>query len=331
MRVPCTTEPVDREPLTNEILEHFSLELDKNLEDYLEKFNPNIFRTIYLDDNKFVNPHQHQKRLFINSNPTFIYLQHNVPANFICPRYPQPHIPVIWSMLIKGRYNPVYTGKSYVIEFPNHYHTGLLRCSFVTGKKRYEHTFILSFQNHEAETIKPTAKLFPTTVSTFQTSSTNLTTTATTSFGPTTLIPTTTFTPKTTKRYTEQLSTTTTMSPTTTVQQMSSTLSPAIVPQGQSETLILKQVENSVRGKILFLDIQLQRKLLDFLVSPSGTKLTQLEIEEFLHSKRDLNFLKQMNGALAMLNKKLFDSELLQNQINDLSELFFISTLNSYY
>ena len=186
LRVPCTTEPVDREPLTNEILEHFSLKLDKNLEDYLEKFNPNIFRTIYLDNNKFVNPHQHQKRLFINSNPTFIYLQHNVPANFICPRYPQPHIPVIWSMLIKGRYNPVYTGKSYVIEFPNHYHTGLLRCSFVTGKNRYEHTFILSFQNHEAETIKPTAKLFPTTVSTFQTSSTNLTTTATTSFGPTT-------------------------------------------------------------------------------------------------------------------------------------------------
>ena len=105
-------------------------------------------------------------------------------------------------MLNKGRYNPVYTGKSYVIEFPNHYHTGLLRCSFVTGKKRYLHTFILSFQNHEAETIKPTAKLFPTTVSTFQTSSTNLTTTATSSFGPTTLIPTTTFAPKTTKRYT---------------------------------------------------------------------------------------------------------------------------------
>ena len=102
---------------------------------YLKKFNPNIFRTIYLDDNKFVNPHQHQKRLFISSNPTFRYLQHNVPANFLCPRYPQPHIPVIWSMLVKGRYNPVYTGLNYVIEFPNHYHTGLLRCSFVSGKK----------------------------------------------------------------------------------------------------------------------------------------------------------------------------------------------------
>ena len=98
------------------------------------------------------------------------------------------------------------------------------------------------------------------------------------------------------------------MSPTTTIQQMSSTLSPAIVPQGQSESLIL-----------------------NFLFSPTGTELTQLEIEEFLHSKRDLIFLTQMNGALAMLNKKLFDSELLQNQINDLSELFFISTLNSYY
>ena len=296
LRVPCINQQVDKEPLTNEILEQFSLELDNNLEDYLKKFNSNIFRTIYLHGNKFVNPHQHQKRIFINSNPTFIYLHENVPANLICPRYPQPHVPVIWAVLVEGKYNPVYTGRNYVIEFPNHYNSGLLWCSFVTGKNRYEHTFILSFQNHEAETLQPTALLFPTTSSIFQTYSNA---SATTLFGPTTLIPIvpTTFatnptkthttlapTPKHTERYIEKLSTTT-LSPTTTEQQISSTLSPAIVPQGQSESFILKQVENSVRGKILLLDIQFQRKLLNFLLSPSGAELSKMEIEDFIHTE----------------------------------------------
>ena len=72
-------------------------------------------------------------------------------------------------------------------------------------------------------------------------------------------------------------------------------------------------------------------KLLDFLLSPTGSELTKLEIHQFLHSKQDFNFLTQMNNALKMLNKKLDDSQQLQNQINDLAELFFVSTLNGYY
>jgi hypothetical protein len=109
------------------------------------------------------------------------------------------------------------------------------------------------------------------------------------------------------------------------------TLSPAAIPEGQSERLILKNVENSVRGKILFLDLELQKKVLDFLLSPTETELTKQEIYQFLHSKQDFNFLSQMNNALKMLNKKLDDSQQLQNQINDLAELFFVSTLNGYY
>ena len=143
LRVPYATEPVDREPLTKDMLQAFSAELDKNLDDYLEKFNPNVFNAIYLDDNRFVNPRNHQKRLYINSNPTFRYLEKNVPAHFLCPRYPAPHIPVILSKLVKGQYNAIFTVLDYVLEFPNHFDTGLLKCSFVNGRKKYEHTFIL--------------------------------------------------------------------------------------------------------------------------------------------------------------------------------------------
>ena len=50
----------------------------------------------------------------------------------------------------------------------------------------YSFHILLSFQNHEAETLQPTAQLFPTTSSTFQTYSNA---TATTLFGPTTLLP----------------------------------------------------------------------------------------------------------------------------------------------
>ena len=157
LRVSCATEPVDREPLIKDMLA-FSAELDKNLDDYLEKFNPNVFNAIYLDENRFVNPRNHQKRLYINSNPTFRYLELNVPAHLLCPRYPAPHIPVIWSKLVKGQYNAIFTGLDYVIEFPNHFHSGLLKCSFVDGRKKYEHTFILSFQNRQAETFGPQQK-----------------------------------------------------------------------------------------------------------------------------------------------------------------------------
>ena len=81
------------------------------------------------------------------------------------------------------------------------------------------------------------------------------------------------------------------------------------------------------------MDLQFQRKLLNFILSPSDKKkeLSQLDIKDFLQNEKNLDILTQVNGALSMLNKKLHDSELLQNQINDLSELYFISTLNNYY
>ena len=112
LRVPCINQPIDKEPLTNVILEKIYIELDNNLNNHLKKFDPNIFRTIYLPCNKLVNTNQHQKRIRINSNPTFVYLQEKVSATLICPRYPKKHIPVIWAVLVKGR--------DYTIEFPNH-------------------------------------------------------------------------------------------------------------------------------------------------------------------------------------------------------------------
>ena len=136
-------------------------------------------------------------------------------------------------------------------------------------------------------------------------------------------------------RYTEKLSTkhttASTITHTAVVSHRSTTLSPAVIPEGQSERLILKNMENSVRGKILFLDLELQQKLLDFLLSPTGSELTKLEIDQFLHSKQDFNFLTQMNNALKMLNNFFDDSQQLQNQINNLAKLFFVSTLNGDY
>ena len=93
----------------------------------------------------------------------------------------------------------------------------------------------------------------------------------------------------------------------------------------------MKNVEHSIREKILFLDIKLQRKLLDFLISPSGTKLTKHQINEFLNSKQYFDFLVQINSVLNMLNEKLQDSQQFLNQIDDLEELYFLSTLNNYY
>ena len=56
LRAPCTTDPIEKEPLTDAILQEFSVELDNNLENYLTKFDPSVFHKIYLDDNRFVNP-----------------------------------------------------------------------------------------------------------------------------------------------------------------------------------------------------------------------------------------------------------------------------------
>ena len=66
-------------------------------------------------------------------------------------------------------------------------------------------------------------------------------------------------------------------------------------------------------------------------MSPSGTKLTQNEINGFLNNKQDFDFLVQINSVLTMLNKKLQDSQHFINKIDDLAELFLISTLNNYY
>ena len=56
LRAPCITEPITKEPLNNVLLQEFSNELDSNLDDYLTQFDPSVFHTIYLNDNKFVNP-----------------------------------------------------------------------------------------------------------------------------------------------------------------------------------------------------------------------------------------------------------------------------------
>ena len=57
---------------------------------YLNEFDPSIFNTaFYLDDNKFVNPHSLQKRLFIRNNPTFVCLEKNASATFLYPFYTQ--------------------------------------------------------------------------------------------------------------------------------------------------------------------------------------------------------------------------------------------------
>ena len=66
-------------------------------------------------------------------------------------------------------------------------------------------------------------------------------------------------------------------------------------------------------------------------MSPLGTKLTQSEISEFLNHKQDFDFLVQFNFVLTMLNKKLRDSQHFIDQIDDLAELYFISTLNNYF
>ena len=139
--------------------------------------------------------------------------------------------------------------------------------------------------------MQPTARLFPTSPSNFQKSSS--TTSYTTLFATTTQVPTTittkstitstTFapTPKPTEQYIEKISTTT-LSPTT----KQHTLSPAIIPKGRSESFILKKLENSVHKKILLLDLQFQRKLLNFILSPSDKKkkLSQLDIKDFLQN-----------------------------------------------
>ena len=66
-------------------------------------------------------------------------------------------------------------------------------------------------------------------------------------------------------------------------------------------------------------------------MSPLGTKLSQTEINEFFNHEQDFYFLVQINFVLAMINNKLRDSQHFIDQIDDLAELYFVSSLDNYY
>ena len=251
------------------------------MELYLNNFDPRIFDNTAFsqNDNKFVNPHSFQKRLFISNNPTFIYLEKNASATLVCPKFPASHIPIIWHRLVKGKCNPIFSGPMYSIEFPNYHHSGLIKCSFISSKRKYEHTFILSFQNKNAVTLQPTAKMY--TTKSMHPETTSLPTPVQTN----TQVQTTIQQPTTFRTTTTLASTTTTLAstivtPTMLISQQTSTAfsasPPLLTPLGQNENDIMGNVEHSIKKKILFLDIKLQRHLLDFLMSPLGTKLSKL-------------------------------------------------------
>ena len=89
LRRPCVTKQVSKEPLDENILQEYSMELDASLKLYLNDFDPRIFYNTAFsqNDNKFVNPQSLQKRLFISNNPTFIYLEKNASATLLCPTF----------------------------------------------------------------------------------------------------------------------------------------------------------------------------------------------------------------------------------------------------
>ena len=66
-------------------------------------------------------------------------------------------------------------------------------------------------------------------------------------------------------------------------------------------------------------------------MSPLGTQLSQSEINEFLSHKQDFDFLIQINFVLSMINNKWKNSQHFTDQIDDLAELYFVSSLNNYY
>ena len=89
LRRPCVTKQVSKEPLDENILQEYSMELDASLKLYLNDFDPRIFDNTAFsqNDNKFVNPQSLQKRLFISNNPTFVYLEKNASATLLCPKF----------------------------------------------------------------------------------------------------------------------------------------------------------------------------------------------------------------------------------------------------
>ena len=208
-----------------------------------------------------------QRRLFISNNPTFVYLERGASTTFLFPKFPAPHIPIIWHRLVKGKYNLIFSGTSYSIEFPTHHDAGLIKCSFISGKRKYEHTFILSYQNKNAVTLQPTSKIYTTTK--MHPESTSLPTPIQTTFNTqvhTTIQHPTTFPTPTTLASTPMR---TIVTPTMSISQQTSTAfstsPPLSTPLGQNENEIMKNVEHSIQKKIMSLDIKLQPHLLDLL------------------------------------------------------------------
>ena len=131
-----------------------------------------------------------QRRIFISNKPTFIYLQKGHSVTLLCPKLPPPFLPVTWDKLVKGRYSPIFSGPSFTLEFPSHHDTGLVKCSFISNRKKYEHTFILAYHNIDAVTLRPTAFTFTNTRT--QIMSTSPTTSTHTTVQHTTTVQTTT-------------------------------------------------------------------------------------------------------------------------------------------
>ena len=96
----------------------------------------------------------------------------------------------------------------------------------------------------------------------------------------------------------------TTTTPTLSVtKHTSSTFSTSPPTPAQTEIEIMRNVEHSIQKKIMFTDMKIQRDLINFLMSPLGTKLSQNEINSFSSHKQDFDLLIQINFVLSMVNK----------------------------
>ena len=154
---------------------------------------------------------------------------------------------------------------------------------FPSDRKKYEHTFIISYQNKDAVTLQPTSFTYTNTRT--QPMSTSSTASTHTTIQHTTTIQTPT-TPATT---TIRTIATHTLSITKHTSSAFSTTPPSTT-SANTENEILKNVKHSIQKKISFTDMKIQHDLIDFLMSPSGTKLSRNEINSFYHKNKNLNF-----------------------------------------
>ena len=76
--------------------------------------------------------------------------------------------------------------------------------------------------------------------------------------------------------------------------------------------------------------MKIQRDLLDFLMSPLGTKLSQNELNSFSSYKQEFELLYKINSVLFMIIKKLQNSKHFISQVDHLAKLYFISYLDNY-